>query len=149
MTVKHKKCNRHILFLCFVLQIFVWTRGSFTLFQTLDFEGDIVSVSPFTHAAVPHLLVCIEGQNVSCVLLRWTNRRFQNLQPLKLKGRAIQAEAINTGVDKTLLLVVMEGDVSFLFFFCLFSAFSLSFCKIIRQCGLVFVFVFFLEITCV
>lgn len=109
-----------------MLQIFVWTWGSFTLFQTLDFEGDIVSVSPFARAAVPHLLVCIEGQNVSCVLLRWTNRRFQNLQPLKLKGRAIQAEVINTGVDKTLLLVVMEGDVSFFFFlliFCIFFIF--------------------------
>lgn len=118
-----------------MLQIFVWTWESFTLFQTLDFEGDIISVSPFTHAAVPHLLVCIEGQNVSCVLLRWTNRRFQNLQPLKLKGRAIQAEVINTGVDKTLLLVVMEGDMSFIYlfiYFCSFSAFSLSFCKIIR-----------------
>lgn len=98
-----------------MLQIFVWTRGSFTLFQTLDFEGDILSVSPFTHEAVPHLLVCIEVQNVSCVLLRWTNRRFQNLQPLKLKGRVTQAEIINTRVDETLLLVVMEGEGSFFF----------------------------------
>lgn len=106
-----------------MLQIFVWTRGSFTLFQTLDFEGDILSVSPFTREAVPHLLVCVEGQNVSCVLLRWTNRRFQNLQPLKVKGRVIQAEIINTGVDETLLLVVIEGDMSFfiyLFFYFFF-----------------------------
>lgn len=100
-----------------MLQIFVWTRGSFTLFQTLDFEGDVLSVSPFTREAVPHLLVCVEGQNVSCVLLRWTNRRFQNLQPLKVKGRVIQAEIINTRVDETLLLVVIEGDMSFFFFF--------------------------------
>lgn len=92
-------------------------RGSFTLFQTLDFEGDILSVSPFTREAVPHLLVCIEGQNASCVLLRWTNRRFQNLQPLKIKGRVLQAEIINTRVDETLLLVVMEGDVSFFVYF--------------------------------
>lgn len=104
-----------------MLQIFVWTRGSFTLFQTLDFEGDVLSVSPFTREAVPHLLVCVEGQNISCVLLRWTNRRFQNLQPLKVKGRVIQAEIINTRVDEILLLVVIEGDVFFFFFliFCL------------------------------
>lgn len=107
-----------------MLQIFVWTGGSFTLFQTLDFEGDILSVSPFIRKAVPHLLVCIEGQNVSCVLLRWTNRTFHNLQPLNLKGRVIQTEIINTGVDETLLLVVMEGDMPFL---CLFSAFRNQF----------------------
>lgn len=100
-----------------MLQIFVWTRGSFTLFQTLDFEGDILSVSPFARDALPHLLVCVEGQNVSCVLLRWTTRRFQSLQPLKVKGRVIQAEIINTGVDETLLLVVIEGDVFFYFFY--------------------------------
>lgn len=101
-------------FVLFLLQIFVWTRGSFTLLQTLDFEGDILSVSPFTRQAVPHLLVCVDGQNVSCGLLRWTNRRFQNLQPLKLKGRAIKAEIINTRADETLLLVVLEGSMLFL-----------------------------------
>lgn len=141
--------NRHILLHCFALQIFVWTRGSFTLFQTLDFEGDIVSVSPFTRAAVPHLLVCIEGQNVSCVLLRWTNRRFQNLQSLKLKGRAIQAEVTNTGVDKTLLLVVMEGDASFFFFFLLIFCICFIFLRNSKIMWFGFYLSFFLGITCV
>lgn len=104
-----------------MLQIFVRTQGSFALFQTLDVEGEILSVSPFTRKAVPHLLVCVEGQNVSCVLLRWTNGRFQTLQPLKLKGRAIQTEVINTGVDETLLLVVIEGEFLFIFLFFLWK----------------------------
>lgn len=105
-----------------MLQIFVWTWGSLTLFQTLDFDGDILSVSPFTREAIPHLLVCIEGQNVSCVLLGWTNRRFQNLQTLKLKGRVMQAEIINTRVNETLLLVVTAGEVSFFVYtFCIWK----------------------------
>ncbi|XP_029685938.1 LOW QUALITY PROTEIN: adhesion G-protein coupled receptor V1 [Takifugu rubripes] len=90
-------------------QIFVWTRGSFSLLQTLDVQGDILSVAPVTGDVVPHLLVCVDGQNVSCVLLRWTNRRFQTPQPLKLNGRVLQAEVINTRVDETLLLVGIEG----------------------------------------
>lgn len=94
-----------------MLQIFVWTRGSFSLLQTLDVQGDILSVAPVTGDVVPRLLVCVDGQNVSCVLLRWTNRRFQTPQPLKLNGRVLQAEVINTRVDETLLLVGIEGDV--------------------------------------
>lgn len=95
-----------------MLQIFVWARGSFTLFQTLDIEGDILSVTPFTLAAVPYLLVCVDRQNFSCLLLQWTNGRFQNPQPLKLSGRAIQVETINFTGEDTFLLVVIEGDLS-------------------------------------
>ncbi|XP_051279685.1 adhesion G-protein coupled receptor V1 isoform X2 [Dicentrarchus labrax] len=90
-------------------QIFIWTGGSFTLLQTLDFEEDILSVTPFTHAAVPYLLVCIDRQSVSCLLLQWTNGRFQNPQSLQLSGRAIQVETVNTRADNALLLVVIEG----------------------------------------
>ncbi|XP_070760191.1 adhesion G-protein coupled receptor V1 [Enoplosus armatus] len=90
-------------------QIFVWTGGSFTLLQTLDFEKDIVSVTPFTRAAVPYLLVSIDRQTAGCLLLQWSNGRFQNPQPLQLTGRAIQVETINTRAEDTLLLVVIEG----------------------------------------
>lgn len=94
-------------------QIFVWNGHSFTLLQTLDFEEDILSVTPFTHAAVPYLLVCMDRQADSCVLLQWTNGLFENPEPLQLTGRAIQVETINTRAEDTLLLVVMEGDLSF------------------------------------
>ncbi|KAE8292326.1 hypothetical protein D5F01_LYC09693 [Larimichthys crocea] len=90
-------------------QIFVWNGHSFTLLQTLDFEEDILSVTPFTHAAVPYLLVCMARQADSCVLLQWTNGLFENPEPLQLTGRAIQVETINTRAEDTLLLVVMEG----------------------------------------
>lgn len=100
-----------VVSVCSMLQIFVWTRGSFSLLQTLDLGGDVLSVAPVTWGVVPHLLVCVDGQNVSCVLLRWTNRRFESPQPLKLNGRVLQAELINTRADETLLLVGIEGDV--------------------------------------
>ncbi|XP_031160888.2 adhesion G-protein coupled receptor V1 isoform X2 [Sander lucioperca] len=90
-------------------QIFVWTGRSFALHQTLDFEKGILSVTPFARAAVPHLLACIDRQNVSCLLLQWTNGRFQNPQPVQLTGRAIRVETINTRAEDTLLLVVIEG----------------------------------------
>ncbi|XP_075960449.1 adhesion G-protein coupled receptor V1 [Anarhichas minor] len=90
-------------------QIFVWAGGSFALLQTLDFEENILSVTPFTRAAVPYLLVCIDRQAVSCLLLQWTSGRFQNPQPLLLTGRAIHVETINTRAEDTLLLVVIEG----------------------------------------
>lgn len=91
-------------------QIFVWTRGSFTLLQSLDFEQDILSVTPFTHAAVSYLLVCLDRQAVNCLLLQRTNGRFQNPQPLQLTGRAVQVEAVDTNGEDTLLLAVTEGD---------------------------------------
>ncbi|KAI9527782.1 Adhesion G-protein coupled receptor V1 [Dissostichus eleginoides] len=90
-------------------QIFVWTGSSFTLFQTLDFEESVLSVTPFTRSAVPHLLVCIERQTAACLLLPWTNGRFQDPQPLQITGRAIQVETINTRAEDTLLMVVTEG----------------------------------------
>uniref|UniRef100_A0A3B4ZW94 Adhesion G-protein coupled receptor V1 n=1 Tax=Stegastes partitus TaxID=144197 RepID=A0A3B4ZW94_9TELE len=90
-------------------QIFVWTGGSFTLLQTLDFEQGVLSVTPFTRADVPYLLACIDRQTESCSLLQWTNGRFQNLQPLQLTGRASQVETINTRTEDTLLLVSIEG----------------------------------------
>lgn len=107
-------------------QIFVWTGGSFTLLQTLDFERDILSVTPFTRAAVLYLVVCIDTHTVSCLLLQWTGGRFQNPQPLQLTGRAIQVETVHTRAEDTLLLVVIEGDlscfdVSLLCLFCTFK----------------------------
>lgn len=93
-----------------MLQVFVWTGGSFTLLQTLDFEQDIVSVALFSRAQVPYLLVCTDRQTGSCLLLQWTGGRFQNPQPLKLPGRAIRAEAVNTRAGDTLLMLLIEGD---------------------------------------
>ncbi|XP_044225055.1 adhesion G-protein coupled receptor V1 isoform X2 [Thunnus albacares] len=90
-------------------QIFVWSGGSFTLLQTLDFEQDILSVTPFTRAAVPYLVVCVDKQTLSCLLLQWMSGRFLNPEPLPLNGRASLVEAIHTRADDTLLLVVIEG----------------------------------------
>ncbi|XP_017272706.1 adhesion G-protein coupled receptor V1 [Kryptolebias marmoratus] len=90
-------------------QIFVWTGGSFSLHQTLDFEQDILSVSPFTHAGVPYLLVCVDSQTSGCRVLQWTSRRFQNPQALPVTGRTIQAEVISTRTDDALLLIAVEG----------------------------------------
>ncbi|KAM3610925.1 uncharacterized protein V6R79_010649 [Siganus canaliculatus] len=90
-------------------QIFLWTGESFTLSQTLDFEQNILSVAPFSHAAVPYLLVCIDRQTDSCLLLQWISGRFQNPQPLQVTGRAVQVETISTRTEDTLLLVLIEG----------------------------------------
>ncbi|XP_056276017.1 adhesion G-protein coupled receptor V1 [Pseudoliparis swirei] len=90
-------------------QIFVWAGGSFTLLQTLDFPENILSVAPFTRAAAPYLLVCVNRQTASCLLLQWTSGRFENPQPLLLAGRAIHVETIDTEAEDTLLLVVIEG----------------------------------------
>ncbi|XP_068166577.1 adhesion G-protein coupled receptor V1 [Antennarius striatus] len=90
-------------------QIFVWSGGSFTLLQTLDFEQDILSVTPFTRATVSHLLVCVDRQNVSCVLLQWSNGRFQNPWPLPVTGRATLVETVDTRAEDILLLVAIEG----------------------------------------
>ncbi|KAK2837424.1 hypothetical protein Q5P01_014636 [Channa striata] len=90
-------------------QIFVWTGGSFTLLQTLDFKEDILSVTLFTRAAIPYLVVCINRHNESCFLLQWASGSFQNPQYLPLSGRVIQVEIINTRAEDTLLLVVIEG----------------------------------------
>ncbi|XP_026199339.1 adhesion G-protein coupled receptor V1 [Anabas testudineus] len=90
-------------------QIFVWTGGALTLLQTLDFEQDILSLTPFTRASIPHLVVCVDRQTVSCLLLQWTNGRFQNPQALPLTGRISQVEIINTRSEDTILLVVIEG----------------------------------------
>lgn len=95
-----------------MVQIFVWTGGSFTLLQTLDFQQDILSVTPFTRATVPYLLVCVDRETVSCFLLQWTSGRFENPQPLQLTGRAIQVETVKTRAEDILLLVVMEGNSS-------------------------------------
>lgn len=100
-------------FLSLMLQIFVSSGGSFTLLQTLDFKQDILSVAPFTHAAVSYLVVCIDRQTASCLLLRWANGRFRNPQALPLSARAIQVETINTRAGDTLLLVTVGGELSF------------------------------------
>ncbi|XP_061584932.1 adhesion G-protein coupled receptor V1 [Cololabis saira] len=90
-------------------QIFVWIGGSFTLHQTLNFKQDILSVTPFTRADVPYLLVCIDSHTESCHILQWTNGGFQNWQHLPLTGRARQVEAINTRTEDTLLMIATEG----------------------------------------
>lgn len=94
-------------------QLFVWTGGSFALFRTLDFKQRILSVAPFTRGLVPHLLVCIDRQTDSCLLLEWTNGRFESPMPLKLTGRATQAEAIETRAGDALLLVLIGGDQAY------------------------------------
>uniref|UniRef100_A0A3B4G959 Adhesion G-protein coupled receptor V1 n=1 Tax=Pundamilia nyererei TaxID=303518 RepID=A0A3B4G959_9CICH len=101
-----------ITFISLMLQIFIWTGGSFTLHQTLDFKQDILSATTLTRADTPYLLVCIDRQNASCFLLRWTSGRFQNPQPLPLSGRASQVEKINRRTEEILLLVAVEGDLS-------------------------------------
>ncbi|XP_014844179.1 PREDICTED: G-protein coupled receptor 98 isoform X1 [Poecilia mexicana] len=90
-------------------QIFVWTGSSFALHGTLNFEQDILSLSPFIHADALYLLVCIDSQSGSCQLLQWSNGIFQNPQTLPLSGRAIQVEAVNTRREDTLLLIAVEG----------------------------------------
>lgn len=105
--------------ICFTSQLFVWTGGSFTLLRTLDFKQRILSVAPFSRGQVPHLLVCTDRQTDSCLLLQWTNGRFESPKPLKLTGRATQAEAINTRAGDALLLVLVEGKPNFYFsFYC-------------------------------
>uniref|UniRef100_A0A8D3DRH1 Adhesion G-protein coupled receptor V1 n=1 Tax=Scophthalmus maximus TaxID=52904 RepID=A0A8D3DRH1_SCOMX len=88
--------------------------GSFALLQTLDFEQDILSVTPFTREAVPYLVVCTDNATVICLLLRWTSGRFQNPKPLPLIGRASRVETINTRAEDTLLLVAIEGTYALL-----------------------------------
>lgn len=97
---------------CFMPQIFVWNGGSFTLVQTLDFEQDVLSVTPFIRSTVLYLVACIDTQTASCLLLQWISGRFQNPQPLPLTGRASQVETINTRAEDILLLVAVEGDLS-------------------------------------
>lgn len=99
----------------------MWTGGSFSLLRTLDFTQRVLSVAPFTRALVPHLLVCLDRPTDGCLLLQWTNGRFQSTQPLKLSGRATQAEAINTRAGDTLLLVLVEGEQMFFILFLLLS----------------------------
>lgn len=92
------------------------TRGSFTLLQTLDFEQDIVSVTPFARAAVSYLVACVDAQTVGCFLLQWASGRFQTPQPLPITGRVSQVEVVHTRAEDTLLLVVVEGDLPDFFF---------------------------------
>lgn len=71
-------------------------------------------MTPFTHAAIPYLVVCLDRQTISCLLLQWTNGRFQNPQPFPLTGRVCQVEIINTRAGDTILLAVIEGDLALL-----------------------------------
>uniref|UniRef100_A0A3B5LER5 Adhesion G-protein coupled receptor V1 n=1 Tax=Xiphophorus couchianus TaxID=32473 RepID=A0A3B5LER5_9TELE len=91
------------------IEIFVWTGSSFALHRTLNFEQDILSLSPFIHADALYLLVCIDSQRGSCQLLQWSNGIFQNPQTLPLSGRAIQVEVVNTRREDTLLLIAVEA----------------------------------------
>ncbi|XP_037536594.1 adhesion G-protein coupled receptor V1 [Nematolebias whitei] len=90
-------------------QIFVWTGSFFTLHQTLDFQQNILSLTPFTRAGVPYLLMCVDSQTLGCRVLQWTGGRFQNPQGLPVTGRAIRVEVINTRTDGALLLIAVEG----------------------------------------
>ncbi|KAF7200055.1 adhesion G-protein coupled receptor V1 isoform X2 [Nothobranchius furzeri] len=90
-------------------QIFVWTGSSFSLHQTLNFQQNILSLTPFTRSGVPYLLVCVNNQTLSCQVLRWTSGRFLSPQALPVSGRALQVEAINTRTEDTLLLIATEG----------------------------------------
>ncbi|KAM9822621.1 adhesion G-protein coupled receptor V1 isoform 2-T2 [Syngnathus typhle] len=89
-------------------QIFVWTSGSFTLLQTLDFEEHIVSVTPLAHAQAPYLVVCLNGETTGCLLLRWTGGRFGNPQPFPTTGRISQVETVQTRAEDTLFLVLLQ-----------------------------------------
>ncbi|XP_076021271.1 adhesion G-protein coupled receptor V1 [Genypterus blacodes] len=90
-------------------QVFVRTRGSFTLVQTLDFPQDILTVAPFSRSAISYLVVCLDQHNASCFLLQWTSGRFANPQPLPIAGRASQVETIHISQEDVLLLVVTKG----------------------------------------
>lgn len=91
-------------------QIFVWSDGSFTLLRTLDFEQNIVSVTPFTRAALHYLVVCTDSVTVSCFLLQWTKERFQDPKPLPVSGRTSQVETVDMATEDTLLFVAVEGE---------------------------------------
>uniref|UniRef100_A0A667Y0L3 Adhesion G-protein coupled receptor V1 n=1 Tax=Myripristis murdjan TaxID=586833 RepID=A0A667Y0L3_9TELE len=93
-------------------QVFIRVGGWFALFQTLDLQQNILSVSPFIRRDTHYLVACIDRQTDSCFLLQWTNRKFQNPQPLPLAGRVSQIEAVHTVAGDILLLVVIEGDLS-------------------------------------
>ncbi|XP_054629148.1 adhesion G-protein coupled receptor V1 isoform X2 [Dunckerocampus dactyliophorus] len=90
-------------------QIFFWTGSSFTLLQTLDLEEDIIIVTPFTRADAVYLVVCLNSETTSCLLLQWSSGRFGNPQRLPVTGRASQVETVQTGADDTLLLVFLQG----------------------------------------
>ncbi|XP_051923302.1 adhesion G-protein coupled receptor V1 [Hippocampus zosterae] len=108
LEVKHFSIDNRD-FLVASSQIFVWTSGSFTLLQTLDFQEHIVSVTPFTHAEAPYLVVCFNSETRSCLLLHWTGGSFGNPQPLHITGRVSQVETVRTKADDTLLLVLLQG----------------------------------------
>ncbi|XP_068617051.1 adhesion G-protein coupled receptor V1 [Brachionichthys hirsutus] len=108
LDVKHISSNGRD-YLIASSQVFVWGGGSFTLLQTLGFEQDVLSITPFNRAAVSHLLVCIDTQNASCFVLQWSNGRFRNPQPLPVAGRATLVETVDTGAGDILLLVAIEG----------------------------------------
>ncbi|KAK7934133.1 hypothetical protein WMY93_005029 [Mugilogobius chulae] len=93
-------------------QIFMWTGGSLTLSQTLDFVQDIVSVTTFTEAGETHLVVCINRETDSCLILKWVSGRFQDPQPLPVTGRVTQVEQVQTRTNGTLLLIVTTGSTS-------------------------------------
>ncbi|XP_061753493.1 adhesion G-protein coupled receptor V1 [Nerophis ophidion] len=90
-------------------QIFVWTGSSFTLLQTLDFEDDIISVTPLTHAYAVYLVLCLNRETSGCLLLQWSSARFGNPQPLPVSGRISQVETVQTRTEDTLLLFLLQG----------------------------------------
>ncbi|XP_057687080.1 adhesion G-protein coupled receptor V1 isoform X4 [Corythoichthys intestinalis] len=89
-------------------QIFVLTNNSFTLLQTLDFKDDIVSVTPFTHAESPYLVVCLNRVTNGCFLLDWIDGRFGNSQPFPVSGSISQVETVQITAVDTLFLVLRQ-----------------------------------------
>ncbi|KAM6965415.1 adhesion G-protein coupled receptor V1 [Aplochiton taeniatus] len=89
-------------------QMFIRTGSVFALHQSLNFQQQVLSVSPFSLGDLHSLAACLDRQTNSCLVLQWTNGRFQNPQPLPSSGRANQVEAFQMGAV-TLLLVVTAG----------------------------------------
>ncbi|XP_077457045.1 adhesion G-protein coupled receptor V1 [Stigmatopora argus] len=108
LDVKHFTIDERY-FLVASSQIFVWTNNSFTLLQTLDFNEDIVSVTPFIHADAPYLVVCLNRVTTGCFLLNWTDGRFGNSQPFPVTGRVSQVETVQIRAVDTLFLVLRQG----------------------------------------
>ncbi|KAM8865111.1 adhesion G-protein coupled receptor V1 isoform 2-T2 [Synchiropus picturatus] len=91
-------------------QIFVWTGRAFTLHQTLDFEEQLISAAPFTHASATYLAVCLDRESSSCLLLRLVAGRFEKPEPLPFAGRISQVETVHPAEGGTLLLGISEDQ---------------------------------------
>uniref|UniRef100_A0AAV2MS74 Staphylococcus aureus surface protein A n=1 Tax=Knipowitschia caucasica TaxID=637954 RepID=A0AAV2MS74_KNICA len=110
-AIKHVFIDgRHVLIAS--SQVFVWSEGTLSLLQTLDFQQDVVSVTTFAEAGQMHLFVCIDRETDSCLILTWAKGRFQDPQPLPLTGRGTQVEQVQTRTNGTLLLVLKRDPTA-------------------------------------